>query len=297
MTTFLGEMATVTVDPQRCSACGRCAEICPSGTLKRVDGAVRTGAADFLGCIACGHCLLTCPRDAIRVVGRRLSSADFRPLPDESPATAAQLDALLLSRRSVRRFLPQEVERTKVEQILEMVATAPMGIPPSEVGVVVISGREKMRKFTAESIAWFRRMKPILHPVTLALMRPFIGRKGYETFRDFIRPLMDQILREADAGRDVFTYDAPLGLLFHGSPYDDGADRHIATTYAMVAAQALGFGSCMIGTSVALDRNLAFKKQYGIPEKNKLGLLLLVGYPDVTFHHSLRRQLGGVNWM
>ncbi len=48
-------------------------------------------------------------------------------------------------------------------------------------------------------------------------------------------------------GINYVTYDAPATIYFYGSPYCDYADPIIAATYAMLAAESLGLGTCMIG--------------------------------------------------
>ena len=48
-------------------------------------------------------------------------------------------------------------------------------------------------------------------------------------------------------GVDWFFYDAPLALYFYASPYADPADPLIPATYAMLAGESLGLGTCMLG--------------------------------------------------
>jgi nitroreductase len=72
------------------------------------------------------------------------------------------------------------------------------------------------------------------------------------------------------------------------------ADCHIAATYAMLAAESLGLGSCMLGTTEALGRVKSFKSKYGIPPKNKIGLGLALGYSAETFQRGVRRRLASV---
>jgi nitroreductase len=98
-------------------------------------------------------------------------------------------------------------------------------------------------------------------------------------------------------GRDAFTHDAPAAMLFHCGPMGDVSDCAIVATYAMLAAESLGLGSCMIGTSVALNRNQALKARYGIPAEDKVGLALALGYPAVAFRHAIRRRLAGVSYV
>jgi nitroreductase len=234
--------------------------------------------------------MTVCPTGAIQVQGRRFSPADVVDFPPVSQPTPEQFDALLLARRSVRRFTPQEVDRTVVERILAMASTAPVGIPPTEVGVLVFHGRERVRALAGEAIPIFAQLASRLSPWVLALMRPFMGKANCELMRDFVRPLYTQIGAEWKTGRDTFTYDAPLALLFHSATVGDAADEHIAATYAMLAAHSFGLGTCLLGTPAGLNSDKHFKAKHGIPPRNKIGLALVAGYPAVGFDRGIRRQ-------
>lgn len=284
------------IDLARCIACGRCAAVCSTGTLALDDHRVSIARRSFMGCIGCGQCMAACQKGAIRVSGRRLSPDDVVPLPPRQ-AVADEFDGLLLARRSIRRFAAREVEREAVERILAMTSTAPMGIPPTEVGVVVFHGREKVRQFAAEAIASFEKTAARMNPLVLTLMRPFMGKANCQMMREFVVPLFKQFAAEWREGRDHFTYDAPLALLFHRGPLADPADPHIAATYAMLAAQSLGLGSCMLGTTVALDFAGELRTKYGIPKGNKIGLGLAIGHPTAQFTQSIRRQFASVKFM
>jgi ferredoxin len=291
------EIATPSIDTSRCRACGRCAAVCAAGCLKMVDGRVSVGRRSFMGCIACGQCMTVCPTGAVQVQGRRFSPADVVDLPPAALPTSDQFDALLLARRSVRNFTGQEVERSVVERILAMAATAPVGIPPTEVSVLVLHGRERVRALAAEAIPIFAQLASRLSPWMLTLMRPFMGKATCELMRDFVRPLYTQIAAEWKAGRDTFTYDAPLALLFHSAVAGDAADEHIAATYAMLAAHSFGLGTCLLGTPAGLNQDMQFKARHGIPPTNMIGLALIAGYPVAHFDRGIRRQWADVRFV
>jgi nitroreductase/NAD-dependent dihydropyrimidine dehydrogenase PreA subunit len=282
------------VNPETCTVCGQCVQICSDEVLSLKDGKVQVGPGQFVGCIACGHCMAVCPTGSIMVSGRDMKPEDRIALPPpESRATVEQLEALATARRSVRRFQAREVPRDVLDRIVQVASTAPMGIPPSDVGVVVFPTRQSVQVFTAEACESFGKMGRFLNPVVLALMRPFIGKEQYEGYRDFIRPLLKMLPAELKQGRDLFTYDAPATLLFYGDP----GDAMIAATYAMLAAESLGLGSCMLGTTVALTQDKRFKAKYGIPPAEKVGVALVLGYPDVKFRHAIRRRLASVRYV
>lgn len=54
---------TFRVKKSACASCGQCAEKCPQGNIKLVDGLPKFGG----NCIGCMSCALRCPKDAIRI--------------------------------------------------------------------------------------------------------------------------------------------------------------------------------------------------------------------------------------
>jgi len=293
----LREKGVPTVDDATCTGCGQCVKVCPDGVLVLEKGKPKGSNGWFTGCIACGHCTAVCPTGSISVAGRGMTADDVFELPPASQrAGADQLDALLAARRSIRRFEKREVDRSTIDRILAMTSTAPMGIPPSDVGVVVFHGAQRVQAFAADACDAFQQMAWFFSPPMLAVMRPFLAKENYLAMRDFVRPLLEMLVRERRKGVDYFTYDAPAALLFHHGLMADPADCHIAATYAMLAAESLGLGSCMLGTTAGLNHAKAFKAKYGIPPKNKIGLALVLGYPAEKFHNGVRRRLASVNF-
>ncbi|MDC0358886.1 nitroreductase family protein, partial [Oligoflexia bacterium] len=156
---------------------------------------------------------------------------------------------------------------------------------------------EKVTAFETDMITLFEKTLRFINPLMLTLMRPFLGKVQHGVMRDFVRPLLDLIVKNWEKGRDLFCYRAPLVMIFHHSPLADPADPNIATTYAMLAAEALNLGSCWIGTALILNQNGDLKEKYGIPETNKVSGLLALGYPVAKFKRSVRRQPLSVAWM
>lgn len=285
------------VNHATCIGCGQCVTVCPDQVLTLQHGKAAPGDGELLGCIACGHCTAVCPTESIVVSGRGMGPDDsFDLSPTFHRATADQLETLLSARRSIRRFTDQQIDRGAIDRILEMTATAPMGIPPSDVNVIVFHGPDRVQALAEDACTAFERMAKTFSPLMLALMRPFWGREGHEMMRDFVRPLLELLVRKRKEGEDQFTYGAPAALLFHHGPMNGPTDCHIAATYAMLAAESLGLGSCMLGTVEALNHAKSFKCKYGIPPKNKIGLGLVLGHSDETFRRGIRRRLASVTF-
>lgn len=289
------DAGTPAVDPGRCTACGLCTRLCPAEVLLLDAGRVTVQPSAF-DCIACGHCMLACPSGAITVRGRGLDPADLTPLPPPAQrADSAQLAALLRARRSIRHFTQEEVAPEVLHQIVAEAALAPMGIPPWDLGVTVVVGRAKVQELAGAVIDGYRGLLRVMRPWLLTLLRPVLGTAKYQQFSSFILPLARSYVASRDAGRDTLFYDAPALLLFHASPYADTVDAAIAVTYAMLAAESRGLGSCIIGGAPpVLQRNPRLCRTLGIPVGNRPVMALIVGHPAIRFQRAVQRHFTSV---
>jgi ferredoxin len=290
------EAGRISINEDTCTQCGQCAGICPTEVLRMVDGRVRIHDEASFGCIACGHCMMVCPEGSIAVTGRGISPEDLLPLPPvEERATADALAALLRARRSVRRFTEQEVDPALLDRVVEMASSGPMGVPPWDVGCVIVRGRVKVRELADAIIKDYEGVLKLFRPWVLAAMRPFVGKAKYDQFRSFIRPLAEAYVTGLRQGKDLLFYGAPAVLIFHHSPYADATDAAIACTYAMLAAESLGLGTTMIGAAAPMIvRNKALSRRLGVPEGNTPSIALIVGHPAVTFKRAIRRRFSHV---
>lgn len=292
-------VAHVKIDYKRCIECGLCVAVCKGAPLFLDDqGKVGIDQSTVFGCIGCGHCVTVCPKDCITVKGRDLFPKDIIPMPTKaSRATYAQLKALMAGRRSVRNFKKREVEDAVIKKILDAASTAPMGLPPSDVAVIVFKGRKKVKQFANDMIDLMKGQRWMFSPVMRFLMRPFIGKETCESLENFIVPAIDVFVQKRNEGEDWLLYNAPLAMYFHTSPYADPFDPIVVATYAMLAAEALGLGACMIGTPAQFMRySRRLKRKYGIPIKNQQGIMVIFGYPALKYRRGIKRRFAEVNY-
>lgn len=287
------------IDRDACTVCGKCAAICPVEVLSKSATEIAIDKNKNFGCMACGQCMMVCPVDCISVTGRRLRPDNIVDLPSPGDkATAAQLSALLLARRSIRAFTTEEVPREAVDQILAASATAPMGIPPWEVGVTVFHGRDKVAELANDTVDSYRGFLRIFdNMVVKQISRLFMKKSVWQQFHSFILPLAKILVEGRQRGTDYVFYDAPVALMFHTSPYCDSADAIIACTYAMIAAESLGLGTCMIGCSApVVGRRRELLKKYRLPEGNSPKIILIMGYHDSPHLKSIQRSFQSLNY-
>jgi len=283
------------IDQGKCTGCGLCVEVCSDNVIEIIDGkAVATQKGSVFGCIGCGQCMAVCPEGAVSVTGRMISPDDVFPLADRSEmASYDALVKLYQDRRSIRDFKDKPVEQEFVDKILEAAVMAPSGIPPTDVSVMVLNGKDKVFQFSKDYCDYLDSLKWMVSPMGLVFMRMFYGKANGDMFRDFIKPVINSYTGYMKEGRNLVMYDAPLAFYFYGSPYSDPADPIIACTYAMHAAESLGLGTCMLGAVHPFIQSGSaarkFREKHGIRCKSREGLFLAIGYPAIRFRKGIHR--------
>jgi len=294
------EPANVFIDIDKCTGCGLCVEVCKDFSFKIVDHKVVKSDTPVFGCVACGHCMMICPTGVIAIEGRSLSPVELFNLPDRSTVPSYEsLLAMLQRRRSIREFKDIPVEQEKINQILEAAQTAPMGIPPSDVHVMILENKTLVHNFAVEFSTYLNGIRWITSGWFLALMRPFWGKVNNDMMHNFMKPVFDIYVDSMNKGDNWINYDAPLAMYFYGSPYCDPADPIVAATYAMIAGESLGLGTCMLGAIHPFIQNgkkaRLFREKYGIKYPSREGLFVIFGYTDVIYKRGVKRTFADIH--
>lgn len=291
--------ADILIDYERCTACGICVEVCKGGPLYLEDNRLKFDQTRAFGCMACAACAAFCPTDAIRISGRDLFPADITRLPPASTrADHASLHALLAARRSTRIFLQRPVEPEIIDRILASAVTAPVGVPPSDVGVLVFRTPAAVSALSDDLTNAIKYWPKIFSPPLMKLLQPFIGRENADMFANFISPAVKTFLEKRSAGEDWLLYKAPLLLYFYGTPYNDPGDTILAAALAMLAGESLGLGTCMLGfPGYIFQYSGGVRKKYGLPRKIQPGLAVIFGYPKYHARNAVQRRFREVRYI
>lgn len=295
-TSRTSENGTITIDLDKCNGCGICVTVCKDFSLVIENKKVKLSDTPLFGCIACSQCVTVCNKDAIMVTGRTISETDYQAI-KPNDLNYESFHNLLLNRRSVRDYKNELVPKDLIERIIQTASTAPMGIPPSDVGVWVLEGKEKVRQFSFDFISVVEKMQFMVSPYVMPFMKPFMSRENYTAMKEFVRPLVQAFVSGKKENKNHVLYDAPVVMMFYGK-MSDPADPYIAATYAMLAAEAQGLGSCMIGSVGPFLQHAgkAFKKKYGLPEKFNGSLFLTIGYPRYKYNKTVKRTFASVDY-
>jgi NAD-dependent dihydropyrimidine dehydrogenase PreA subunit len=113
------------VDKEKCNRDGICVAECPTQVLRLEQGDPCPVPSSDFGevCLRCGHCVAVCPTGAFNLDWLRADEClSIRKDFALSPKKAEQF---LRSRRSIRVFESEPVERSQIERLIQIACHAP----------------------------------------------------------------------------------------------------------------------------------------------------------------------------
>jgi len=199
------------------------------------------------------------------------------------------VDAAIVSRRSIRAFLPTPVAREDIEAILEVAARAPSGTNTQPWRVYVLTGAAK-DSFSAAILAAYadpqeaRRHIEEYQYYPREWVSPFIDRRrkvGWDLYALLGLTREDKAGMAAQHGRNYRFFDAPVGLVFtidrvmeQGSWLDYG----MFLQNIMVAARGRGLDTCPQAAFTQFHRIIA--EQLKLPSNEMLVCGMALGFAD-----------------
>jgi len=238
-----------------------------------------------------------CPTRSIQVEG--LDYDEFVALP-ENEVDFSTLEEMLSSRRSIRSFKDKSVEREALDQVIRVSAMPPIGSPPTNVQVLVLDKREHLDELYQDTVrCWKKLMQSMKNPVYRVVSKRIAGTNQYHALTSHALPSARICCASADDGKDVFTFDAPAIVLFHGDKLGVCVVENcwLAASYATIAAHSLGRGSIFSGMIPPIvNMNVDVKRKLGIPDENDVYSCLMLGYPNVKFKRKIPRKYKKVRY-
>ncbi len=277
---YNGAMSHLIVDERKCRRDGICVESCPVGIIElREEKAVPTPAdgADAL-CISCGHCVAVCPYGAMSL--DTMASEDCPPVQGEWALTPEQTEHFLRSRRSIRVYREEPVEKEKLRRLIEIARYAPSGHNAQPVQWLVVHDADEVNRMAGMAADWMR---------SVLKANPDMGRGM----------LLDRIIAARDAGKDTICRGAHHLVVTHGPEKDPVVPSActIALAYLELAAPSLGLGACWAGyLHVAALQWPPLKEALALPEGHAFQGGMMVGYPKYRYKRFPLRKDPLITW-
>jgi nitroreductase len=208
----------------------------------------------------------------------------------------------VLNRRSIRVFRDQPLPRELLQQIVDIISTAPMGFPPHKVEVTVVQNRSTIEQALPIIVRMYENLgQRMKNPFIRAMIKRRTTPEAFNSLRNHVLPSMAYRLPDMKAGgADTITRGAPAMLLFHAqrAPDDHTPDAWIALTYGLLASHALGLGATAISlVPPIVERSPELRALFQIPPENEVVACMILGYPRVRYQRGIRRELAGVHWI
>lgn len=286
------------IDRELCTGCGLCVAVCPSRTLTLSDSKAKVTGDHSMHC---DHCAAVCPTDAVIVesVTRdalHLATIENREewLPYGHFDTAALLQ-LMRSRRSCRTFSDKPVDKAILEDLVKIGITAPSGTNSQLWTFTILPDRSAVEKLGDATARFFRRLNSLAEKGYLRFFSKLFMKDVLGWFyREYYESVRDALQEWESTGSDRLFHGAPAAILVGMNP---GAstpceDALLASQNILLAAHAMGLGSCLIGFVVeAMKRDPRIKKTIGIPGDERIYAVIALGYSTTPFHRPAGRKL------
>ncbi|MEQ1942871.1 nitroreductase [Mesorhizobium sp. VNQ89] len=201
---------------------------------------------------------------------------------------AAVVDGMIKSRRSVRAFLPDQVDEQMIREILEVASWAPSGanMQPWKVYVTTGEARQRLSDAILQSGLATEDVSGEYKYYPDTFFEPYNARRravGFGLYRLLGIGKQDGERMRAQYDRNFAFFDAPVGLIFtidrrlnQGSWIDYG----MFLQNIMVAARARGLHTCPQAAFARYYRQI--KPVLGIPDEQIVVCGMSMGYEDAS---------------
>ena len=212
------------------------------------------------------------------------------PPPQVAPEVLkSAVDWAIVSRRSVRAFLPTPVAREEIEAIFDVARHCASGVntQPWHMQVLVGAARERVSAAVLRAYDDPRVRESLDEPYDYyprEWIPPYVDRRrkvGWDLYGLLGIEKGDKPRMHAQHGRNYRFFDAPVGLIFtidkvmrQGSFMDYG----MFLQSVMIAARARGLDTCPQAAFTPFHRVIT--RELGIPDEQLLVCGMSLGYAD-----------------
>jgi nitroreductase len=197
-------------------------------------------------------------------------------MPDDFRESRMSVFEAILARRSVRSYTDHPLHRTTIKTLLEAAVRAPTAVHEEPWTFVVMQDKAALKRLSD-------RAKPL-----------------------FVEEVRSAHLESRDHSFTVFTeanfnmfYDAGTLIIICAKPMGPyaAADCWLAAENLMLAARAMGLGSCVIGSALAALNLPEVKHELGIPAEMTAVAPIIVGVPTGETPSSSRKAPEILAWI
>jgi len=237
-------------------------------------------------CSTCGQCVAICPT-------RTLAWDDLAPSAFERIRLpkCEQLDELFKERRSIRRFKPEKIDRSILQEITQYGAYAPTH--NFKLRVIIVDDEVLISTLDQAIVTNCRRINRLAYQYKIGGI--LAGWFGYADEMIKAKPKIETTLRQGHAFHSMPT----AFILIIGDK--KGALSDVSAQYAlanmMYYAQLKGVGTCLWANGpIFIDKHKLARRKLGIKPTERIFGAMYLGYPAVRFSNKVNGKALAIQW-
>lgn len=268
------------VSSEKCIGCTKCIKDCPANDIFLNNGKATIKNEN---CLKCGHCIAICPVNAVSTDEYNMD--EVKEYNEESfKIDSNNLLNFIKFRRSVRKFKNKEVEKEKIEKIIEAGRFTQTAKNDQDVSYIVVDKNlKKLKELTYKSLK--EKGEYLLNnltPETEHLKRyALMWSKMYENYK------LDPV------NNDKLFFNAPVLIIVTSTnPLDGG----LASSNMELMTDSLGLGTFFSGFfQTAAKDNKEILDFLKIKDTN-IASCMVIGYPNVKYQRTTPRKEANIYW-
>ena len=259
------EEVSFIIDKNKCIKCGQCVRDCSAYALSFDKEGYPS--IEIQKCFGCQHCLAICPTGALSIFDKKPEQSHC----DKNFPSAEEMENLIKMRRSCRQFKHENVDKEKINKLLDIMNWVPTGCNYRGLHFSVVDDVEKM---------------DVLRQEMMSCLQVLLNE---QELKGVIAKRKDAIL----AGEDVVLRNAPHMLVVsidENSPCKE-IDPIIALSYFELYAQTLNVATLWCGLGFWLIPACApVVEKLQIPDGYKIAYVMLFGNSKVDYQRSIQPE-------
>ena len=181
-----------------------------------------------------------------------------------------------------------------LEDLVKVGATAPSAVNAQLWTFTILPTRQAVLSLGRRVLSFFKLVSWAADRSALRLASRAVVGDALETFhREYGERVKQEIARFEGSGRERLFHGATAAILVGSSPggFARSEDSLLAAQNILLAAHAMGLGSCLIGFVVAAMRHdPRIKQALGMPREERVHAVVALGHPDERYERIAGRK-------
>jgi nitroreductase/NAD-dependent dihydropyrimidine dehydrogenase PreA subunit len=271
-------MVMITINDNKCIGCGLCAKDC---FTKDIEVTNHKAKSKKIRCIECGHCIAVCPKNAITL-------EDY-PMTDILEYENGEFDIdenqylrSLKFRRTIRQFTNKQVEKQKIEKIIEAGRYSPTGGNLQNVSFYVV--RDDIDTLKNMAIDELNKIANLPNEEKEKMNISWYGDMWKQMYLDY----------HNQNSKDGLFFDAGTVILVISKSVQNAC---IAAAHMETIVYAQGLGMLYSGFFTrAVAHSKEMKEYLKLNQGQEVVACLVIGYPGVKYQRTVPRKEVEIVW-